>query len=91
MPLVRSLAVAALLASSSLVSAVGQLGFALGDKNPDGSCKMTSDYEADFDAIVAASGVKIVRGYAASECNTAQQILPAAKVRPRSMPTSTQR
>ena len=40
---------------------------------------MTADYEADFDAIVAASGSKLVRGYAASECNTAQQILPAAK------------
>lgn len=68
-----------LLASGSVVSAMGQLGFALGDKNADGSCKLTSDYEADFDAILAASGSKLVRGYAASDCNTAQQILPAAK------------
>jgi len=40
----------------------------------------TGDYESDFDAIVAASGSKLVRGYAASDCNATQQILPAAKV-----------
>lgn len=83
--------------ASPFVSAVGTLGFALGTKNPDGSCKCvssalslnifhsclnrnTGDYESDFDAIVAASGSKLVRGYAASDCNAAQQILPAAKV-----------
>ena len=94
--LFRSLA-ACLLVATPLVSAVGTLGFALGTKNPDGSCKYvasialyhdmipiphrnTGDYESDFDAIVAASGSKIVRGYSASDCNAAQQILPAAKV-----------
>lgn len=62
----------------SIVSAQGTLGFALGDKLPAGTCKYTSDYEADFDAISSASSSKLVRIYAASDCNTAQQILPAA-------------
>src|ERR1700755_266948 len=61
------------------VSAAGSLGFALGTKKPDGSCKAQSDYEADFDAISAASSAKVVRGYAASDCNNAKYILPAAK------------
>ncbi|KAH0366805.1 putative glucan 1,3-beta-glucosidase, partial [Aureobasidium melanogenum] len=65
--------------SPLLVSAVGTLGFALGDKKADGSCKFQADYEADFDAIRANSGSTIVRIYAASDCNTAQQILPAAQ------------
>ena len=57
----------------------GTLGFALGTKKADGSCKYTADYESDFDAIQSASGSTLVRGYAASDCNCAQQILPAAK------------
>jgi glucan 1,3-beta-glucosidase len=63
----------------SAVSAVGTLGFALGTKLPNGSCKFQADYEADFDTISSASGSKIVRGYSASDCNAAQYILPAAK------------
>jgi glucan 1,3-beta-glucosidase len=61
------------------VSAAGNLGFALGTKNADGSCKAQADYEADFTAIASQSAAKIVRGYAASDCNSAQYILPAAK------------
>ncbi|EMD00726.1 glycoside hydrolase family 17 protein [Baudoinia panamericana UAMH 10762] len=57
----------------------GTLGFALGTKHADGSCKFSSDYEQDFDAIKQSSGSTIVRGYAASDCNCAQQILPAAQ------------
>lgn len=57
----------------------GTLGFALGTKKADGSCKYQADYEADFDAISAHSGSTLVRGYAASDCNCAQYILPAAK------------
>ncbi|KAF2094809.1 family 17 glycosyl hydrolase [Rhizodiscina lignyota] len=71
----------ALAASPALGSAVGNLGFALGTKNSDGSCKAQQDYEDDFDAIAAASGSKLVRGYAASDCNCAQYILPAAKAK----------
>ncbi|KZF26483.1 glycoside hydrolase family 17 protein [Xylona heveae TC161] len=67
----------ALAAAPAVVSAAGTLGFALGDKKADGSCKYTADYEADFDTLAGLT--KVVRGYSASDCNTAQQILPAAK------------
>ncbi|MCJ1233538.1 glycoside hydrolase 3 protein [Varicellaria rhodocarpa] len=67
-----------LAAAPLTVSGAGTLGFALGDKKTDGSCKFTSDYESDFDALKAASGTSLVRTYSSSECNTAQQILPAA-------------
>lgn len=70
-----------LAATPSLVSAAGMLGFALGMVNPDNSCKQQSDYEADFDAIAANTAARVVRGYAASQCNTAQNILPAAKAK----------
>lgn len=68
----------ALSIAPSLVSAVGTLGFSLGTKKADGSCKAQSDYEADFDAISANSAAKIVRGYSASDCNFTQNVLPAA-------------
>lgn len=68
----------ALAVAPSLVSATGTLGFALGTKNADGSCKTQSDYEADFDAISSASGSKLVRGYSASDCNSSTAIMPAA-------------
>ena len=74
-----TLATTVVLTAPSLVSATGILGFALGTKKPDGTCKYTADYEADFDAISKASGSKLVRGYDADDCNYAQQILPAAK------------
>ena len=77
-----TLASAALAAAPALVSAQGgTLGFALGTKKPDGSCKYTADYEADFDALSSASGAKIVRTYSASDCNCAQQMMPAATSR----------
>lgn len=66
------------------VSAAGQLGFALGSNNPDGSCKQQSDYQADFQAITNNTASKLVRTYAASgsgtdPCNIPSEILPAAK------------
>lgn len=61
----------------SVVSAAGTLGFALGDKNADGTCKFQADWESDFATLSDTSTV--VRVYAASDCNTAQEILPAAK------------
>lgn len=72
-----SLALAA--ASPALAASKGKLGFALGTKLEDGSCKYQADYEKDFDSIAEHTGSKIVRGYSASDCNAAQQILPAAK------------
>lgn len=74
-----ALSVLALAAAPALVTAAGTLGFCLGDVVASGACKKTADYEADFKAIKSASGSTLVRIYAASACNTAQQILPAAK------------
>jgi len=62
-----------------LALAKGNLGFSLGSKKPDGSCKYTADYISDFGAIKSASGSTLVRIYSASDCNCASQILPAAK------------
>nr|POE74806.1 glucan 1,3-beta-glucosidase [Quercus suber] len=76
---VSTIAAAALIATPALAADRGKLGFALGTKKADGSCKYTADYEDDFDAIQSNSGSTLVRGYAASDCNCAQQILPAAK------------
>jgi len=70
---------AAAVALPAAVSAAGSLGFSLGTKKADGSCKTTQDYEADFDAISGAASAKLVRGYAASDCDYAKNILPAAK------------
>lgn len=67
----------ALAAAPVAVSAAGTPGFSLGAQNPDGSCKKTSDYESDFDALK--SHTKLVRTYSADQCNTAVNILPAAK------------
>lgn len=71
----------ALALSPILVSGQGTLGFALGDKKVDGSCKYQVDYEADFDAIKRNTGSTVVRIYAANDCNTAQEILPASKAK----------
>lgn len=59
------------------VSARGTLGFSLGNKNPDGTCKSTSDYKKDFEALKPVSN--LVRTYSASDCHTAENIIPAAK------------
>jgi glucan 1,3-beta-glucosidase len=69
----------ALAAAPAVVSAAGSLGFALGDKKTDGSCKFQADWAADLKAISTVQSSKIVRTYSASECNTAKEILPAAK------------
>ncbi|KAK2055427.1 family 17 glycosyl hydrolase [Colletotrichum caudatum] len=74
-----SIVTAVIVVVPGLVAASGSLGFALGAKQPDGRCKYRADYEADFRAIRDASGSNIVRIYAADQCNTAKEILPAAK------------
>ncbi|KAJ2906552.1 glycoside hydrolase family 17 protein [Zalerion maritima] len=69
-----------LAASPAVVSAAGKLGWALGNKKEDGStCKTSSDYEDDFDAIKSETGSTVVRTYSATDCNTTSHILPAAK------------
>jgi glucan 1,3-beta-glucosidase len=73
---------AALAASPAVVSAAkGTMGFALGTKMGDGSCKTQQDYSDDFDAIKSGSGANLVRGYAASDCDMAKNALPAAKAK----------
>ncbi len=66
-----------LAAAPALVVARGNLGFALGVKKADGTCKFQADYAADFKTLGGTS--KLVRGYAASDCDAAKEILPAAK------------
>lgn len=66
-----------LAAAPAVVSAAGSLGYALGAKKADGSCKSTTDYESDFDALKGSTS--LVRIYAASQCNTSAEIIPAAK------------
>ena len=72
--------VLSLLAAAPLaVSAAGRLGWALGQNNPDGSCKQQSDYEADM-ATLKKTGSSLVRTYASGgTCQVAAAILPAAK------------
>ncbi|KAI0007402.1 glucan 1,3-beta-glucosidase [Xylariaceae sp. FL0662B] len=59
--------------------AAGSMGFALGNKKSDGSCKEAGDYDADFKALAANTDSKVVRIYSASDCDVAKLILPAAK------------
>jgi len=74
-----AVAVAMAAAPAIVAAAKGNMGFALGTKLGDGSCKTQDDYEQDFDAIKSGSGASIVRGYAASDCDMAKNSLPAAK------------
>jgi exo-beta-1,3-glucanase (GH17 family) len=69
--------VAILTVAPLAVSARGTLGFALGAQNPDTSCKSTSDYEKDFQALQGHT--TLVRTYSASNCDQAQNIIPAAQ------------
>lgn len=69
----------ALAAGTAVAARTGTLGFALGNKNPDGNCKAQSDYEADFDALKGVTS--LVRIYSANDCDTAKNIIPAAKAK----------
>ena len=74
----------ALLAAPLAVSAAGNLGFAVGNTNADGTCKSQQDFEADFQAISQNTQAKLVRTYSSSDsfgnpCNTPSNVLPAAK------------
>lgn len=80
----RAILSTAVLATPLAVSAAGTLGFAVGNTNPDGSCKTQSDFEADFKAIQGNSGAKIVRTYSSSDsygnpCGTPSEVLKAGK------------
>lgn len=70
---------AALVACPLVVSAAGTLGFAVGNTKPDNSCKSQQDYEMDLDALSGPS--KVVRTYTSDGCDTAKNIIPAAKAK----------
>ena len=76
---ITSILSAALVASPLAVSAAGTLGFAVGNTNPDNSCKSQQDYEKDLDALSGAT--KVVRTYTSDGCDTAKNIVPAAKAK----------
>ncbi|KAH1327136.1 hypothetical protein KXW98_001951 [Aspergillus fumigatus] len=69
----------ALAAGTAAASKNGTLGFALGNKNEGGKCKVQSDYETDFDTLKEVTS--LVRIYSASDCDTAKHIIPAAKAK----------
>lgn len=80
----RSILSTILLTAPLAVSAAGTLGFAVGNTNPDGTCKTQSDFEADFEAIKQNTDAQLVRTYSSTDqfgnaCNTPKEILPAAK------------
>ncbi|SMN22410.1 similar to Saccharomyces cerevisiae YGR282C BGL2 Endo-beta-1,3-glucanase, major protein of the cell wall, involved in cell wall maintenance [Maudiozyma saulgeensis] len=66
-----------LLASASKVAALGELAFNIGVKNNDGTCKSTSDYETELQVLK--SYTSTIKVYAASDCNTLQNLGPAAE------------
>lgn len=67
----------ALAAAVSSVSAIGDLAFNLGVKDNSGNCKSALEYESDFSNLESYS--KIVKTYAVSDCNTLQNLGPAAE------------
>ena len=69
--------VAALAFGDSQVAAIGELAFNLGVKNNDGTCKTTNDYENDLKVLK--SYTSTVKVYAASDCNTLENLGPAAE------------
>lgn len=66
-----------LAAAVSSVSAIGDLAFNIGVKDNSGNCKSTEEYESDFSVLESQS--KIVKTYAVSDCNTLQNLGPAAE------------
>ncbi|SCU79503.1 LADA_0B01112g1_1 [Lachancea dasiensis] len=69
--------IASIATVASCAAAVGDLGFNIGVKNNDGTCKSTQDYENDFDILKDYTST--VKVYAASDCNTLQNLGPAAE------------
>ncbi|MCH0628471.1 hypothetical protein JNB11_00565 [Kocuria palustris] len=67
----------ALAASVASVSALGDLAFNLGVKDNAGNCKTVQEFEDDFKRLSPYS--KIVKTYAVSDCNTLQNLGPAAE------------
>lgn len=63
--------------AASQVSAIGELAFNLGVKNNDGTCKSVTQYESDLSILKDYTNT--IKVYAASDCNTLQNLGPAAE------------
>jgi len=80
-----TLAAVAAATAPVVVSAKGQLGFALGVRKTDASCKTQEDFAADFAVLSSQATSTIVRTYSAVDgatqpsCYVPGAILPAAK------------
>lgn len=68
---------ATLLATATQVTAIGDLGFDIGVKNNDGSCKTTEQYIQDLEILKPHTN--IIKIYAVSDCNTLENLGPAAE------------
>lgn len=80
----KSALIAVVLAAPAAVLARGELGFAVGNTRPDNKCKTSSDYAVDFEAILKNTDATLIRTYSNTDqfgnaCDTASEILPAAK------------
>ncbi|KAF2145169.1 glycoside hydrolase family 17 protein [Aplosporella prunicola CBS 121167] len=72
-------AAASLLGALPLASALAK-GFNIAAERPDGSCKSAADWDYNFKQMKALPGsFTDVRVYAASDCNTLELAVPAAK------------
>ncbi|CCK72383.1 glucan 1,3-beta-glucosidase KNAG_0K00150 [Huiozyma naganishii CBS 8797] len=69
--------ISSLLVAASQVSAMGELAFNIGVKNNDGTCKDTNQYESDLKILKQYTST--VKVYAVSDCNTLQNLGPAAE------------
>ncbi|ODV78400.1 glycoside hydrolase family 17 protein [Suhomyces tanzawaensis NRRL Y-17324] len=67
----------AIAAFAGSAAAIGDLAFNLGVKDNNGNCKSTQEYENDFKNLESYS--KIIKTYAVSDCNTLQNLGPAAE------------
>ena len=68
---------ATVLLTASKVSAIGNLAFDLGVKNNDGTCKSVEQFESDLQILKPYTTT--IKVYAASDCNTLENLGPAAE------------
>ncbi|KAI3403177.1 BGL2 [Candida oxycetoniae] len=66
-----------LVASITGANAIGNLAFNLGVKDNAGNCKSVQEFESDLELIKGSTS--IIKTYAVSDCNTLQNLGPAAE------------
>ncbi|CCG23752.1 Bgl2 1,3-beta-Glucosyltransferase [Candida orthopsilosis Co 90-125] len=67
----------ALVAGLATANAIGDLAFNLGVKDNSGNCKTVDEFKSDLELIKGSSS--IIKTYAVSDCNTLQNLGPAAE------------